>query len=281
MTDLTLRALREEYQRLAAAIGADPAPGERAEVRQAIVALFRRTEAALGEMAAFRESIRVLVDRFKALPEPVAVGPPSIRHDHIGASTFIERGWTALAGGDWHQAELLLRDALALDGQSADAEALLGWALLHQDRHDEALQRCLRVLVREPEQGLARTAVGAICLRKGITGEAIEHLSRVVQHGGDARALLYARYWLGVAYLEREMLTDAIEVLEGAVRHGPNLAEGWAELGRALWLRGDATRARTAWHTGAAVRHSPFASRAAHLLAAADGGGVIPRSPLD
>jgi tetratricopeptide (TPR) repeat protein len=281
VTDLSLAALRAEHHRLQQRLQEDLTPAERVATRQAIVALFRRSEAAIAELAEFKESIRGLVDRFKALPSDAPAEAHSVRHDHIGASTFIERGWTALAGGDWRQAEMLLRDALALDPGESSAEALLGWSLMHQDRGDEALQLCLRVLVRNPEHGLARTAVGAICLRKGITGEAIEHLSRAVQRGGDARAVLYARYWLGIAYLEREMTADAIEVLEGAVKHGPNLAEGWAELGRAFWLRGEVDRARAAWHTGAAVRHSPFASRATHLLAVADSGGVIPRSPLD
>ena len=281
MSDLSVEALRHEYRRLAEALEAGPAPAERAALKQAIVALFRRSEAAIAELGEFKESIRLLVDRFKALPDASPPTGGTVRHDHIGASTFVERGWTALAGGDWRQAEVLLRDALALDPGHAAADALLGWSLMHQDRLDEALQRCLRVLVREPEHGLARTAVGAICLRKGITGEAIEHLSRVVQRGGDPRAQLYARYWLGIAHLERDMVADAVEVLEEAVRHGPNLAEGWAELGRALWLRGDQARARTAWHTGAAARHSPFASRAAQLLRLADAGGTVPRSPLD
>lgn len=182
--------------------------------------------------------------------------------------------------GDWGGAEAQLRDALGRDPGNATAESLLGWSLMHQGRADEALQGCLRVLVREPEHGLARTAIGAICLRKGITGEAIEHLSRAVRSGGDPRAALYAHYWLGVAYLEREMLGDAIEVLERAVALGPNLAEGWTELGRARWLKGEPDAAHAAWRQGASVRHSPFADRARSLAETAAAGGKVPRSPL-
>ena len=174
----------------------------------------------------------------------------------------------------------MLRDALGLDPGNTNAEALLGWALMHQDRGDEALQRCLQVLVREPDHGLARAAVGAICLRKGITGEAIEHLSRAARAGTDPRATLYANYWLGVAYLQREMVNDAIDVLRRAVTLGPNLAEAWTELGRALWLKGSPDEARTAWRTGAAIRHSPFAAAARGLLELADAGGSVPRTPL-
>ncbi len=276
----TLGSLQREHARLAARLDAGLDQAERAEVKAAIVALFKRTEASIEELGAFKETIRALVEGFKALPPVADAGTSSVRHDHIGASTYIERGWTALAGGDWRQAEMLLRDALSHDPGNVTAEALLGWSLMHQDRGDEALQRCLQVLVREPDHGLARAAVGAICLRKGITGEAIEHLSRAVRTGGDPRAMLYANYWLGVAYLEREMLNDAIEVLRRAVTQGPNLAEGWTELGRALWHKGQHDDAREAWQTGAAIRHSPFAAAARGLLELAELGGSVPRSPL-
>ncbi len=264
--DDALGALLAEYDRLAATLERPLDAAARTAARAEIIALFRRTETAIDELVAFKESIRALVDRFKALP--------------ADASTFIERGWSALATGDWGGAEAQLRDALRRDPGNTTAEALLGWSLMHQGKADEALQGCLRVLVREPEHGLARTAIGAICLRKGITGEAIEHLSRAVRSGGDPRAALYAHYWLGVAYLEREMLGDAIEVLERAVALGPNLAEGWAELGRARWLKGETDAAHAAWRQGGAVRHSPFADRARTLAEAAAAGGKVPRSPL-
>jgi tetratricopeptide (TPR) repeat protein len=276
----TLAELRREHARLAARLAQPLDAAARTELKAAIVALFRRTEASIEELAAFKETIRALVEAFKTLPTPDGVAPASVRHDHIGASTFIERGWSALAGGDWRHAEVVLRDALGLDPGNNNAEALLGWALMHQDRGDEALQRCLQVLVRVPEHGLARAAVGAICLRKGITGEAIEHLSRAVRVGGDQRATLYANYWLGVAYLQREMVADAIEVLRRAVAMGPNLAEAWTELGRALWIKGEANEARRAWHTGAAIRHSPFAAASRGLLELAESGGKVPRTPL-
>lgn len=276
----SLDTLRREHARLASRLAEPLDTSQRAEVKAAIVALFKRTETSIEDLATFKESIRALVEGFKSLPRTADSGASSVRHDHIGASTFIERGWTALAGGDWRQAEMLLRDALTHDPGNVTAEALLGWALMHQDRGDEALQRCLQVLVREPDHGLARAAVGAICLRKGITGEAIEHLSRAVRTGGDPRAMLYANYWLGVAYLEREMMNDAIEVLRRAVTQGPNLAEGWTELGRALWHKGLHVEAREAWQTGAAIRHSPFAAAARGLLELADVGGSVPRSPL-
>jgi tetratricopeptide (TPR) repeat protein len=277
MSEEQIRSLRSEYNRLASSLDRPMSPAERAEVKSAIVNLFKRTEGAIAELAAFKENIRELVDRFKALPGD---GPArSVRYDHIGASTYVDKGWSELAAARWSQAEGMLRQALTLDGENSTAQALLGWALLHQDRSDEALQLCLQVLLREPEQGLARVAVGAICLRKGILGEAIEHLTRAASRPGDARASLYANYWLGVAYLERDMLGDAVEFLRRAVTLGPNLAEGWLELGRSLWFLGMEPEAREAWTVGSGLRHSPHAARSLAMLETVAAGGVPPRAP--
>lgn len=262
----SLSALRAEFDRLHARLQVPLDAEGRSEVKQAIVSLFRETEAAIADYAEFKETIRELVERFKALP---ADAPPvgSVRHDHIGATTWIERGWTALAGGDWQEAERAFREAIARDATSLTAEALLGWALFYGRRYDDAMQQCLQVLVKDQDHGLARVALGAVCLRKGITGEAIEHLTRARRSAGDPRAALYANYWLGVAYLDREMADDALEFLRRAVTLGPNLAEGWCELGRALWSAGHHAEAREAWTVGARIRHSPHGARAAALLA--------------
>lgn len=276
MSEEQIRSLRTEFNRLASTLDRPMTPTQRAEVKAAIVTLFKRTEAAIAELASFKETIRELVDRFKALP--VDRPGPTVRHDHLGASTYIDKGWSELAAARWTQAEDLLRQALTLDGENSTAQGLLGWALLHQDRSDEALQLCLQVLLREPEHGLARVAVGAICLRKGILGEAIEHLTRAASRPGDARAVLYANFWLGVAYLERDMLTDAVEFLRRAVTLGPNLAEGWLELGRALWFQGKHVEAREAWTVGSGLRHSPFAARSLSLLETVAAGGTPPRA---
>lgn len=284
MTDTdSLERLQREFDRLGERMSGHPDAAARLQLKDDIIALFRRSEIQIERLGEFKESIRGLIDRFKQLPPPEAPihSSGSVRHDHIGASTAAERGWSALAAGDWQQAEQLLGEAIERDASHDDAEALLSWALMHQGREDEALEHCLKVLVRVPDHGLARTAVGAICLRKGVTGEAIEHLGRVSGQSSDPRAKLYANYWLGVAYLEREMYGDAVEVLGRAVAIGPNLAEAWAELGRGEWLMGRHPEARSSWLAGGAIRHSPFAQRSRDLLRRAEAGEVIPRSPLE
>ena len=80
--------------------------------------------------------------------------------------------------------------------------------MLHED-YDEALGNFSKVLMKEPANALARINVGYICLKKGIFGEAIEHLSKAIRLDNDRKATLYAHYYLGLVYLEREMYEDA------------------------------------------------------------------------
>ena len=80
--------------------------------------------------------------------------------------------------------------------------------MLHED-YDEALGTFSKVLMKEPANALARINVGYICLKKRIFGEAIEHLSKAIRLDNDRKATLYAHYYLGLVYLEREMYEDA------------------------------------------------------------------------
>ena len=68
MSDDQIRSLRTEFNRLASTLDRPMTSTQRAEVKVAIVALFKRTEGAIAELASFKETIRELVDRFKALP---------------------------------------------------------------------------------------------------------------------------------------------------------------------------------------------------------------------
>ena len=58
------------------------------------------------------------------------------------------------------------------------------------EQYDEALGTFSKVLMREPANALARINVGYICLKKGIFGEAIEHLSRAIRLDNDRKATL-------------------------------------------------------------------------------------------
>ncbi len=62
-----------------------------------------------------------------------------VHADHIGASTFIEKGWSLISLGDYAGAIQSLNKALTLSPDDVQAQSLLGWAqMLHED-YDDAL----------------------------------------------------------------------------------------------------------------------------------------------
>lgn len=275
MTEDLLVPFRERYEALSVELERAAGEGEgRERIRDDITRLFRDTEEAIEQLSGFREEIRTLVQRYKALPRSV---PPatagSRRADLLGSSTFTEKGWHAIAAGDAERAIEALNRALELAPGDTRAEGLLGWALMLDGRHDEALLCLQRLLAKHPDDALARANLGYICLKKGIFGEAIEHLSRVLRLDNDPKAKLYANHYLGLVYLEREMYTDARAFFARALELGPNLVEARWESGRAAYLAGDADGARESWSRGAeSARFSPWGERCRRALERLDAG---------
>jgi tetratricopeptide (TPR) repeat protein len=287
MSEAWLTALRNQVQeietRLGVAQGAD-----RDAVKRDIIALFKRVDGALSDLGQMKEDIRGLVERYKQgnAAEP-ATAPqftgarPAVHADHLGASTYIEKGWSLISLGDYAGAIQSLDKALALAPGDVQAQSLLGWAqMLHED-YDDALGTFSRVLMKEPANALARINVGYICLKKRIFGEAIEHLSKAIRLDNDRKATLYAHYYLGLVYLEREMYEDAQTFFRTTLRLGPNLIEAYFELGRALWFAGHRDEAMQTWAEGhKANKFNPWAKRCKEMLDVAAAGGEVPRSLL-
>src|SRR5678816_4415027 len=215
MPDVPAGDLRQRYAELSARLDAADASTDRAALKAEIIELFRAVEREITELAALKEDVKKLADRWKTAggatqptaPQPVA---PPLRADHIGASTFIEKGWSRISLGDYPAAETALQKALELSPNDLQAMSLLGWAQMHQEKYDDALMNFQRVLMKEPANALARINVGYICLKKRIFGEAIEHLSKAIRLDNDPKASLYAHYYLGLVYLEREMFEDCL-----------------------------------------------------------------------
>ncbi len=143
-----------------------------------------------------------------------------------------------------------------------------------QDKFDQALMMFQKVLIREPHNALARINVGYICLRKGIFGEAIEHLSRAIRLDNDKKATLYAHFYLGLVYLERDMFEDAQTFFQKTLALGPNLIEAHYELGRAYWFNGQRSEATEAWKAGVVTnKFNPWGKRCAEVLESVGRGG--------
>ena len=273
--------LRARHDALGARLDAPNAATELDGLKAEIGALFKAVEQEIGQLTALRGDVLQLVDRWKALkatlpslaPQFVAERPV-IHADHIGASTFVEKGWSKISLGDYEGAEQLLRKALELSPNDVGAVSLLGWAEMLQDKFDDALLNFQKVLTREPQNALARINVGYICLKKRIFGEAIEHLSRAIRLDNDKKATLYAHFYLGLVYLERDMLEDAQTFFQKTLKLGPNLIEAYYELGRAYWLNGRRDHAVATWKAGfEANKFNPWGKRCADVLKTVEAGG--------
>src|SRR5712692_4308595 len=238
-------------------------------------------------LSALKEDIRKLVDRFKQVGASTAEASapeftgtrPAVHADHIGASTFIEKGWSLISLGDYAGAIQALHRALQLSPGETQAESLLGWAQMLHEEYDDALATFQKVLMKEPANSLARINVGYICLKKRIFGEAIEHLSKTIRLDNDKKATLYAHFYLGLVYLQREMYEDAQTFFQKTLKLGPNLIEAYYELGRAHWFGGDREQAAKTWEDGfKANKFNPWGKKCQETLELVRQGQEPPRA---
>jgi tetratricopeptide (TPR) repeat protein len=293
MSESLLAALKSQYQEIEGRLGTAQNAEAREGVKREIIALFKQVDGVLTELGQLKDGIRGLAERYKQMNNSAGAAPagpapapqftgarPAVQADHLGASTFIEKGWSLISLGDYAGAIQALEKALALSPGTIQAQSLLGWAqMLHED-YDDALATFSKVLMKEPANALARINVGYICLKKRIFGEAIEHLSKAIRLDNDRKATLYAHYYLGLVYLEREMFEDAQSFFRKTLALGPNLIEAYFDIGRAQWFSGDKDGARQSWAEGhKANKFNPWAKRCQEMLDLVAAGGEVPRSP--
>src|SRR5438045_2259922 len=96
--------LRREYDAIARQLEGAPGNAEREAAKREIIAYFKKVDGMLGELTQLKDEIRQLVDRYKQLAADTkqAAAPeitgqrPAMHADHIGASTFIEKGWSLI-----------------------------------------------------------------------------------------------------------------------------------------------------------------------------------------
>ncbi len=285
--DPWLTNLRATHADIARRLAASTTAIDRDILKREIITFFKRVDGALTDLTQLKEEIRLLVNQYKqvastadAAQAPQFTGAfPVVQADHLGASTYIEKGWSLISLGDHAGAIQALQRALQLAPGDTQAQSLLGWAqMLHED-YDDALGTFSRVLMKEPANSLARINVGYICLKKGIFGEAIEHLSKAIRLDNDRKATLYAHFYLGLVYLEREMYEDAQSFFRKTLQLGPNLIEAHFELGRAQWFAGERDHAVATWTEGQkANRFNPWSKRCAEMIERAGRGEDIPKS---
>src|SRR3984957_3996029 len=241
MPESDVSDFRARYADIDARLGAGGGQnGTREQLKGDIIALFKHVEQRVAELTALKDDIKKLVQKWKAADQaaqpsvaPQFTSEKPVVSDHIGASTFIEKGWSRISLGDYEGAEAALTRALELAPNDPQSESLLGWAQMLQEKYDDALLNFQHVLMRQPSNALARINVGYICLKTQISREAIEHLSKAIRLDNDRKATLYAHFYLGLVYLEREMYEEAETFFQKSLILGPNLIEAYYELGRA------------------------------------------------
>ena len=275
-----ITAHRANLQRLDARLDGPDAGAQKDVLKIEIISFFKTIEEEIVDLNNLKDDVKKLVDKWKALQATETLAPefvaekPVVHADHIGASTFIEKGWSRLSLGDYVAAEQALRKAIELSPNQPQSEALLGWALMLQEKYDDALTWFQKVLVRDPQNSLARINVGYICLKKNIYGEAVEHLSRAIRLDNDKKATLYAHFYLGLVYLQRDMFEDAQTFFQKTILLGPNLIEAYYELGRAFWFNGQQDEGRRTWQDGyAANKFNPWGKKCAEALKTVEEGG--------
>jgi tetratricopeptide (TPR) repeat protein len=287
MSEPIVSPLRASYDEITGRIASVSGADQREAVKRDIITLFKTVDQGITDLTMLKEDIRILVEKYKELSQnesgeraPEFTGAvPAVRVDHIGASTFIEKGWSLISLGDYPGAFQALKKALSLSPGDVQAESLLGWAQMLNEDYDDALATFQQVLMKEPANSLARINVGYICLKKGIFGEAIEHLSKAIRLDNDKKATLYAHFYLGLVYQEREMFEDAQTFFEKTLRLGPNLIEAYYELGRARWFAGDRKGASATWSDGyKANKFNPWGKRCKETLELVAQGREPPRS---
>ncbi len=286
MADDYIQSLKARREQIASALEGAKAPAALAAVKKDIIALFKQVDGAIADLTGVKEEIRGLVERYKQAEEGseeggaapgIEAARPVVQADHIGASTYIEKGWSLISLGDYDGAVQALTRALALSPGEVQAESLLGWAQMLREDYDEALATLQKVLMKEPANSLARINLGYVCLKKKIFGEAIEHLSKVIRMANDKKAILYAHFYLGLVYLQREMYEDAESFFRKTLDLGPNMIEAYYELGRAQWLVGTPDAAKATWQAGfAANKFNPWGKKCRDVLATVEAGGAPP-----
>ena len=200
-----------------------------------------------------------------------------LREDHLGASTFAEKGWHYIAHGDFAAAEESLQQALRLAPSEDRTRTLLGWAIMRQGRLDEALAILDQVLGQDAMNGLARASLGYVCMRKGLLREAHEHLTRAETQVRDPKASLYACFYLGLLYSQQRDVIEAERYFRRTLSLAPNFIEVYYELGRTFWIAGELKEAENVWRGGnSANRFSAWGKRCAAAIRLARDGKEPP-----
>ncbi|UCG91155.1 MAG: tetratricopeptide repeat protein [candidate division WOR-3 bacterium] len=171
-----------------------------------------------------RSSAKTEVDKFYSFVK-------SQTSAELDIATLNDRAWNLICMKKFAEAIKVASKVLTIDPKNVKALGYTGFALMNQEMYDDAMLYFQEVLLIDSDNPFALNNLGYICYKKGIWGEAIEHLTNAAKQTKDRMAALYANYYLGLVYYDRNMIPDAVKFLETAVKLGPNLQEAYYYLG--------------------------------------------------
>ena len=170
-----------------------------------------------------------------------------IKSARVNVETLLDRGWNNLVSGKYSVAVKELLHAKQMDQRNVKIYNLLGWAYINMEQYDKANLAIQDALKSDENNEMAKANMAFLKYKNGDYAEAIKNLSIITENSGNKQATLYALFYLGLIYYEREMYNDAIELLNKAITQGPNLYEAYYYLGLAYNKRGLGNLATQIW----------------------------------
>jgi tetratricopeptide (TPR) repeat protein len=179
----------------------------------------------------------------------------NIKVSETDMMTLRQRGWDQITAGDWDGALATLTKSVELVPDDLRILVLLGWAYAGKEMYEKAEGINELVLEKEPDHPMALANLGYISLKRCNYREAIEFLSRVVRQDTDKTAVIYANYYMGLVYFERQMFSDAVAFFEKSIELAPNLIEAYYHLGLTYRRLDRPDQAQKVWEE--AIRRNP------------------------
>jgi tetratricopeptide (TPR) repeat protein len=164
--------------------------------------------------------------------------------------TLRQKAWDQIIACDWDGALATLTRTVELAPDDMRILVLLGWAYSGKEMYEKAEGIYDLVLEKEPEHPMALANLGYISLKRCNYREAIEFLSRALRQDSDKTAIIYANYYMGLVYFERQMYSDAVSFLEKSIELAPNLMEAYYHFGLAKKNMDEIDEARRIWTEG-------------------------------
>lgn len=212
-------------------------PGDEDHIRKEIEQLYTELADSSKALTQAQEDLKTITQEFKSRSSAKTEVDKfysfvkSQTSAELDIATLNDRAWNLICMKKFAEAIEVTSRVLAIDPRDVKALGYTGFALMNQERYDDAMLYFQEVLLIEPDNPFALNNLGYICYKKGIWGEAIEHLTNAAKQTKDRMAALYANYYLGLVYYDRNMILDAVKFFEAAVKLGPNLQEAYYYLG--------------------------------------------------